>query len=65
MFNWEDCVKQAKNFAQADENTRFGWMINHRVDTSLCETIFAPSRQYHVLPNAQEQATALNTRHRR
>lgn len=64
LMNGEDTSALAAEFADAYGNVGFGYVINHGVDHALRKAIFAASRQFHALPEAQKQAVALNTRHR-
>ncbi len=64
LIKGEDTSALAKAFADAYGNTGFGYVINHGVDPSLREAIFAASQKFHALPEAEKQAIALNSIHR-
>ena len=59
-----DKTQLAIDFANAYGNTGFGYIINHGVDPKLRKSIFAASKQFHTLSEAQKQAIALDKNHR-
>ena len=64
LINGGDTAQLATDFAKAYGNTGFGYIINHGVDPKLREDVFAASRQFHALSEAQKQAIALDGNHR-
>jgi isopenicillin N synthase-like dioxygenase len=64
LTNGDDKTQLAIDFANAYGNTGFGYIINHGVDPKLRKNIFAASKQFHTLSEAQKQAIALDKNHR-
>ena len=64
LIQGKDTSKLAQEFAEAYGKTGFGYVINHGVDPALRAAVFAASRAFHALPEAEKQAIALDTRHR-
>lgn len=51
-------------FAEAYGQTGFGYVVNHGVDPALRKAIFAASKAFHALPEAEKQAISLDLNHR-
>lgn len=59
-----DTSDLARAFATAYGDTGFGYIINHGIDPHLRRKVFAASRRFHTLPDAEKQALALDRNHR-
>lgn len=64
LINGADIAELARNFADAYGNTGFGYIVNHGIDSNLRAAVFAASKQFHALREAEKRAIALNTCHR-
>lgn len=64
LMNGGDTTQLAIDFAKAYGDTGFGYIVNHGVDPKLRKDIFAASKQFHALSEAQKQAIALDKNHR-
>ncbi len=60
----KDTTQLAREFAQAYGETGFAYVVNHGVDPDLRAAVFAASKRFHALPEAEKQAIALDKRHR-
>ena len=54
----------ARSFAKAYGETGFGYVINHGIDPALRAAVFAASKKFHALPEAEKRAIALDRNHR-
>lgn len=64
LMTGDDTSALAQDFAKAYGETGFGYVINHGIDPALRAAVFAASKKFHALPEAQKQAIALNNSHR-
>lgn len=64
LLNEGDTSGLVSQFADAYGNTGFGYVINHGIDASLRDRIFAASKAFHDLPETEKQSIALNKIHR-
>ena len=64
LINGEDTTQLSIEFAEVYGNTGFAYIINHGVNPSLRDAVFAASKQFHALPDANKQAVTLNNCHR-
>lgn len=51
-------------FVNAYEHLGFAYIINHGVDQSLLDAVFAASKRFHALPESKKLAIALDKQHR-
>jgi len=54
----------ARQIADVYSNVGFGYLINHGVDQSLIDALFAASRDFHALPREEKMAIEVNRHHR-
>lgn len=64
LIKGRDTSCLALEFAKAYGETGFGYVVNHGVDPSLRTAIFAASKKFHALPEAEKQTIALDHCHR-
>ena len=54
----------ARDFAKANGETGFGYIVNHGIDPNLRAAVFEASRRFHALPESEKRAISLNRTHR-
>ena len=54
----------ARQIDDAYRNVGFGYLVNHGIEQSLIDGIFAASRAFHALPRAEKMAIEVNQHHR-
>ena len=54
----------ATSIATAYGEIGFGYMVNHGIPTKLVDDVFAASRRFHALPQAEKMQIAVNHAHR-
>lgn len=64
LISGEDTSDLALEFAKAYGETGFGYVVNHGVDPALRAAVFAASKEFHALPDAEKQLIALDQNHR-
>lgn len=64
LIDGNDTTNLAREFAKTYGETGFGYVINHGIDQTLIEEIFAASRSFHALPETEKQKIALDKNHR-
>lgn len=64
LIKGEDTSDLALAFAKAYGQTGFGYVVNHGVDLALRAAVFAASKAFHALPEAEKQAISLDKNHR-
>lgn len=64
LIKGEDTSDLALAFAKAYGQTGFGYVVNHGVDPALRAAVFAASKAFHALPEAEKQAISLDKNHR-
>jgi len=64
LIHGEDTTRLAEDFARAYGNTGFGYVVNHGIPDDLRDAVFAESKRFHALPDAEKRAIALDANHR-